>query len=72
VNKNDREAIAVEKENTYPIITCEETEDGWVKTFDYGKKGKSTVRVHRATHDDGARAELKRFFATLGYELIEE
>lgn len=55
----------------YPIITREETEDGWVMTFDHGKQGKGTARVHRATQDDGARAELKRVLASLGYELVE-
>lgn len=57
---------------TYPVITREETEDGWIMTFDHGPKlGKGTALVHRGTRDDDARAELKRFLASLGYALAE-
>jgi hypothetical protein len=62
----------MENKITYPITTREETADGWIVTTDYGpKQGKSTVRVHRAAQDDGARAELARFLESIGYTLVE-
>ena len=60
-------------EITYPITTREETADGWIYIKDFGpKQGKRTAHVHRATADDGARAELNRFLNSIGYELVEE
>ena len=56
-----------------PIITKEETADGWITTADYGKQGVSTARVHVAqgTPEKAAanRRALDMMLRRFGYKL---
>ena len=58
-----------------PVITKENTADGWITTADYGKQGVSVARVHIAqSSPDTAsknRAGLDRILRQLGYRLAE-
>jgi len=58
-----------------PIITREETADGWITRADYGKQGVSIAQAHMAqeTPEQVAanRKELERVLARFGYRLRE-
>lgn len=63
-------------EPVYPIITKEDTEDGYILRYDYGpKQGVTTCIVHRrpATEEERARMRdgINRIIRPYGYVLAD-
>lgn len=63
-------------EPVYPIITREETEDGFIMRWDYGpKQGVTTGIVHRVRATAEEREQMRRSINQIirphGYELAD-
>ena len=63
-------------EPVYPIVTREETEDGFIMRWDYGpKQGVTTGIVHRvratAEEQEQMRRSINQIIRPHGYELAD-
>ena len=63
-------------EPVYPIVTREETEDGFIMRWDYGpKQGVTTCIVHRVRATAEEREQMRRSINQIirphGYELAD-